>query len=299
MQKDTSSIQLSAPEIFSFSECLWYLDRNYDESTYQLEGNGIVKLLQLNNSSVLIRISSENKHLQVEALQPAVLSAMEWQTVQAYVAEWFDLARNIAPFYGLLQKSPDYAFLARQYRGLRLMGIPDLFECLCWSIIGQQINLSFAYRLKRRLVEACGSGISWNGTVYYAFPAPAQLLQLSMEKLQSFQLSRSKAAYLLEVSRLFDAGEISKTALAGLEPEQMFKRLTAIRGVGEWTANYTLMKSMKVQSSVPYGDAGLQNAWKKIHNLAAKPSREELVKGLEPYRGWEAYLVFYLWRSLS
>jgi DNA-3-methyladenine glycosylase II len=299
MQNDPSSIQLSTPVIFSFDECRWYLDRNYDESTYRLEANGIVKLLQLDSLSVLIRISFENKRLLVEALQPAVLSVEEWQAVKAHVEEWFDLARDLTPFYQMLQNDPDYAILAQQYWGLRLMGIPDLFECLCWSIIGQQINLSFAYRLKRRLVEACGSSISWNSATFYAFPTPAQLLQLSRDELQSFQFSGSKAAYLLEVSRLFYNGEISKGALAAMEPAQMFKRLTAIHGVGEWTANYTLMKSMKVQSSVPYGDAGLQNAWKKIHKLAVKPTRDELIKGFEPYKGWEAYLVFYLWRSLS
>ncbi|AHM62760.1 DNA-3-methyladenine glycosidase [Flammeovirgaceae bacterium 311] len=299
MQKDLSSIQLPAPEIFSFPECLWYLDRNYDDCTQQLEPQGIIKFLQLNKLSVLIRLSIQEKHLQLEALQPMVLSPGEWQLVIAYVQEWFDLQRDISPFYQRLQHDPGLAFLVRKYWGLRLMGIPDLFECLCWSIIGQQINLTFAYRLKRRLVEACGSRLSWKGATFYAFPTPDQLLRLSKESLQSFQFSGSKAAYLIEVSRLFSSGAISKGELAKLDPAEMFKRLTAIRGVGEWTANYTLMKSMKVPTSIPFGDAGLLNAWKNIYQLAAKPTREELIRGFKPYNGWEAYLVFYLWRSLS
>ena len=50
-----------------------------------------------------------------------------------------------------------------QYYGLRTLGIPDLFEALSWGIIGQQINLTYAYTLKRRLVEQFGSYVEWDG----------------------------------------------------------------------------------------------------------------------------------------
>ena len=299
MQQPLSSILIPKPPIFSFSECRWYLDRNYDDCLYRLEPEAITRLLPLRDRMALVRLSNEAEHLRVEVLDSPLLSAEEGKDVEAYVVAWFDLKRDIAPFYQLLQQDKEFADLAQRYQGLRLVGIPDLFECLCWSIIGQQINLSFAYRLKRRLVEACGTKLVWQGTTFYAFPTPAQLLSISPQQFQAFQFSGRKAEYLLEVSRLFLEGKISKAGLAKLEPEEQYKQLVAIKGVGEWTAHYTLMKCMGILSSVPYGDAGLLNAWKHLKALPAKPSRDELVAGMAKFRGWQAYLVFYLWRSLS
>lgn len=75
--------------------------------------------------------------------------------------------------------------------------------------------------------------------------------------------------------------------------------LMSVKGIGIWTANYALMKSLKEQSSIPYGDAGLLQAL-LIHNIITdKKDGLQIRNFFQEMRGWESYVVFYLWRSLA
>ncbi|MCV5433224.1 DNA-3-methyladenine glycosidase II, partial [Escherichia coli] len=90
--------------------------------------------------------------------------------VANYVTEWFDLTTDLAPFYTLAKHDVLLQRPIEQYYGLRTLGIPDLFEALSWGIIGQQINLTYAYTLKRRLVEQFGSYVEWDDRKHWIFP---------------------------------------------------------------------------------------------------------------------------------
>ncbi|WP_025696071.1 DNA-3-methyladenine glycosylase family protein, partial [Paenibacillus forsythiae] len=92
-----------------------------------------------------------------------------------YVRDWFDLDRDLRPFYKLAAGDPLLGPLTERFRGLRIVGIPDLFEALCWAILGQQVNLAFAYKLKARLAEGYGESILRSGRRYHLFPAPERL----------------------------------------------------------------------------------------------------------------------------
>ena len=151
--------------------------------------------------------------------------------------------------------------MCEDFNGLRLIGIPDLFEALCWSIIGQQINLTFAYKLKRRMVEAYGQQLEFEDLTYHLFPEPERLAQVTVPELRAMQFSDRKAEYVITVAKAFASGKLSKEVLQatkGLQAKQ--EMLTQLKGIGIWTANYALMKSLREPSSVPHGDIGILNA---------------------------------------
>ena len=83
--------------------------------------------------------------------------------IATYIIEWFDLDNDLTPFYEMANTDPLLKIPAQKFYGLRVIGIPDLFEALCWGVLGQQINLAFAYSLKRQFVESFGDSIEWNG----------------------------------------------------------------------------------------------------------------------------------------
>ena len=114
------------------------------------------------------------------------------------------------------------------------------------------------------------------------------------------QFSGKKAEYLIGLAQLFDDGLMSKNKLPSLPdfPSRQ-KALTDIRGIGIWTANYALMKSLKETSSIPHGDAGLLNALKAHRIIEQKTDTEPISDLFNSFSGWESYLVFYLWRSLA
>ncbi len=289
------SSTLTKPQFFSFQESLWFLDRGYDDCMHAIKGQKVLKAIATAGGIVAFQVEEQGDSLLLEVSKDDPHLVGE---VKNYVRTWWDLDRDLSPFYSLLH--PLGNMLQRKYFGLRLVGIPDLFEALCWSIIGQQINLTFAYRLKRRFVETYGTTTHFNGVQLHLFPKPEVVSQLTIAELKDLQFSKQKADYIIAAARHLEEVNLHDH-LQGMEDDtmKMSEELQQLRGVGEWTANYVLMKTYGRTDSVPYGDAGLINGVKNLLALPSKPSGAELKEVLAGSEGWEAYLVYYIWRSLS
>lgn len=292
-------LRLDLPPLFSFTECLWYLDRGFDDCLHEIVGGELRKLIRLAPGQPPVRVSI--RAAPAMATRPAQLivetTGTPAQTPQllAYVDNWLDLRRDLQPFYARLRADPDLAPLADAYAGLRLVGIPDVFEALCWAIIGQQINLPFAYALKRRLVARYGEQVAG----FYLFPTPQQLAQADVPTLRAMQFSGRKAEYLIDLARLFAEGTLTAAGLAVQPPEQAYATLLRVRGIGEWTARYALLKAFRHPAGVPFGDAGIGQALHRLKGFALPLNRPATEAFFAQFGSWQAYLVFYLWRSLA
>jgi DNA-3-methyladenine glycosylase II len=75
--------------------------------------------------------------------------------------------------------------------------------------------------------------------------------------------------------------------------------LLSLKGIGNWTANYVLMKTFHHPNAFPLEDVGLQQAIKRNLNMTEKPGLQMIKDIFSKYEGWEAYATLYLWRSLS
>jgi DNA-3-methyladenine glycosylase II len=102
------------------------------------------------------------------------------------------------------------------------------------------------------------------------------------------------------VARLMADGELTKERLLERadDPASLEKSLVAIRGIGPWTANYVMMRCLRILSAFPIGDVGLHLALKHLSGSAEKPPLDEIRRLATPWAGWEAYATFYLWRCL-
>jgi DNA-3-methyladenine glycosylase II len=292
-------VLIPIPALFSFNECLWFLNRNYDDCLHIIKGSVIVKAVETGQDIVLMSIEEKGPFLQITVLEGDSSSETK-QYLTIYVREWFDMDRNIQPFYDRLNADSRLSYMTDAYKGLRVIGIDDLFEAICWCIIGQQINLSFAYRLKRRLVERFGRAIEHDNEVSYVFPRPEVLADVGVGELKEMQFSGKKAEYIIGVARAFAEGELSKQMLLDLPDFETRKNaLIRHKGIGDWTANYALMKSLKEPQGIPHGDVGLLNALTG-HDVIKERGEVDKIKGLfDQFAGWQSYLVFYLWRSLA
>jgi DNA-3-methyladenine glycosylase II len=280
-------------------ELLWFLSRGFDEPVYRVKGNSVFRAFKVEDEKFLVKIIPGSWSVKIEWLW-GERTEEKAAFVKNFVNEWFDLEADIAPFYKLLKANDKLYYMAVDFNGLKLIGMPDLFEALAWAIIGQQINLTFAYKLKRRLIEKYGDFIDHEGEIYYIFPSPGAIAAADSEDLREMQLSGSKVAYIKNAAAVFAAGKIDKTRLKAL-PDATSRRelLTAQKGIGVWTANYVLMKCLRDQSAVPFGDAGLLNALLGHGIITSKTELKGMYELFEKFKDWEAYLVFYLWRSLA
>jgi DNA-3-methyladenine glycosylase II len=292
-------LYVSIPTDFSFAECRWFLDRGYDDCVQSVTGETIVKALRLGGKELLVEIREGKGELEVTILQGQA-DERTGELLTAYIREWMDMDRDLRPFYALLKKDKRLAYMCETYSGLRLVGIVDVFEALAWSIIGQQINLKFAFALKRRLVEKYGSSILYKGEAFHLFPDCKILASASVEDLRVMQFSRSKAVYLIGLADVFAKGDLSREMLMALpDRESRLEALMKVKGIGIWTANYCLMKALRDPSGVPHGDTGLLTALTNHKIIKERKELAKIERFLARYKGWESYLVFYLWRSLS
>lgn len=291
--------RIALPALFSFEECLWFLNRNYDDCLHFLETGKVTKAIRLQNEEVVISLSATERDVEItihrDNISPDVLTA-----VITYIEHWLDIRKDLTPFYALLGKHKQLAYMRENFWGLRAIGIPDLFEALVWSITGQQINLKFAYTLKRRLTETYGTTLRFNDRPFYIFPEPHVLAQLEPEDLRKMQFSSGKADYIINTAKAFVNGAISKEQLLLLPDfESRQKALTQFKGIGIWTANYVLMKTIKDAGAIPTGDVGLLNALVGHGIIQNRTETQKIEKLFKQFKGWESYLVIYLWRSLA
>lgn len=206
----------------------------------------------------------------------------------------FSLDLDLAAFGQHMDgQDPVLAALVRKYAGARPIGAFDLWESLAFSIIAQQITMTFAYTLKETLVELAGR--TYNG--YPAFPSAAAVAALPYEALTSRKYSRRKAEYVIDMARAVAGGELDLEQAAAQPFEQAVSRLVTYRGVGRWTAECILMDA-GVQEAFPAGDIGIRNAVQRFYGLDHQPTEAEVRHLGRAWAPYSALACFYLWLGL-
>ncbi|MGE7023037.1 DNA-3-methyladenine glycosylase family protein [Solibacillus cecembensis] len=297
----SDDLVIKVPNEFSFIENIRYMQRSSNECMFEVREDKIIKAIPVLDEVLLVEVSGNtdgnlvlrflgNTHPTSQKVRDEVIN---------YVREWFDLDNDLKPFYEMAKNDLLLHKAIDEFYGLRNVGIPDLFEALTWGILGQQINLTYAYTLKKRLVEKFGKSLEWEGRQYWIFPKAKDIANLTVEDLASLKMTIKKCEYLIGVAQLIVEGRISKSLIMGngnfKEAEKM---LIKIRGIGPWTANYVLMRCLRFPNAFPIADVGLHNAIKHLTGADENPTKEEILKIAAPWKGWESYATFYLWRFL-
>ena len=293
-------LQIQLPEIFDFDVILDYLTRDTNECMYSVMDNHVTRLIEINGHRILFRVRAiNNEILDIEFLNGTEPNNDLIPDVVVYVREWFDLDYDLQSFYDMARHDALLSQTITKEYGLRLMGINDLFEAFCWAILGQQINLAFAYTLKRRFVEKYGEYMEYEGTKYMLFPRVDDIAVLTPDDMGDVKMTRRKSEYIINVAQLIKDDALTKEGLLALGSLEAIEReLVKIRGIGPWTANYVSMRCLRVGAALPVTDVGLMNAIKFGLEMDRKPSRDEILSLAEKWQGYESYATFYLWRLL-
>ncbi|MEH7106901.1 DNA-3-methyladenine glycosylase family protein [Bacillus sp. JJ1764] len=293
-----SYMEIYPPKEFNFEECLIFLGRSNQEILHQINEENVYKLIKVKESLILCKIGYVNNSIKVDF--PISLPSVHYRAkVAEYIWEWFDLDQDLEGFYQMGGQDKVLRTLVQKYDGLRIICIPDIFEALVWAIIGQQINLPFAYTLKKRFVEQYGECLTFEGKTFWVFPSFEKIASIPVDDLRKLQFTGRKAEYIVDIAKAMTNGELTKELLLEKkEHQQIQKYLMIFRGIGAWTAEYVMMKCLHITSSFPITDVGLHNALKNILGLERKPTIEEINELAADWKGWQSYATFYLWRSL-
>lgn len=182
--------------------------------------------------------------------------------------------------------------LVRGHEGARLPQTATVWESLMWAIVGQQVNLAFAYRLRRVLVELCGRKTR-NGL--RAHPTPAKIGELDYGDLTSRQFSRSKAQYVIDTARGIASGALPLETFPSRDAGEVEAALTSVRGVGAWTANYVMMRGCAFPDCVPAGDSALSASLRDYFGLTHKIDAHETRTLMHRFAPWRSLATYHFW----
>jgi DNA-3-methyladenine glycosylase II len=163
------------------------------------------------------------------------------------------------------------------------------FESLVRSIVYQQLSGKVASVIFGRLHAASGEEQL----------TPAGIMKMRPERMRKLGLSAQKTEYIRELAKHIRKGSIVFEHLPTLEDAAVIERLTAVKGIGIWTAQMFLMFALRREDVLPVADLGIRTAMKKAYGLTDLPKpveMEEIARGWKPYT---SIACWYLWRSLE
>jgi DNA-3-methyladenine glycosylase II len=164
------------------------------------------------------------------------------------------------------------------------------YAALVRTIAGQQLSVRAAQAIWRKLLERFG-GIA---------PTPEQVLEAEPEELRAAAgLSRAKVSYLRSLAEHVLSGQLELDRLNELPDDEVIAELTAVKGLGEWSAHMFLMFQLERPDILATGDLGIRRAVEVAYGLPGLPKPAELTQLAEPWRPHRTAACRYLWRSLD
>jgi DNA-3-methyladenine glycosylase II len=165
----------------------------------------------------------------------------------------------------------------------------DAYGALLRSIVGQQLSTKAASTIYGRMIDIFGGHA----------PTPKQLLAADPEEIRAAGLSRPKIAYLRDLAQHVEDGTLELDRLDQLPDDEVSAQLTAIKGLGQWTADMFLMFHLRRPDVLPVGDQGIRRAVKVQYRMRKLPDPKRLEKVARPWRPHRTLACLFLWSSLD
>jgi len=236
-----------------------------------------------------VRHQADKKRLAVDVYAEG--SGAVLYQVREKIRRLFDLDADSEEISAHLARDPQLEVVLRQSAGVRLPGAWDPFEYALRAILGQQISVAAATTIAGRLVAQYGEVFAGpDGQEVRIFPTPEQLAGADFSGLG---VTRTRAQTLRNFVAATGAGDIDFR-----EPEltRWCEQMTALPGIGDWTAQYTAMRGLSMPDAFPASDLGILIA---LGDGDKKSTPKQALARAEAWRPWRAYGALLLWQSLQ
>ncbi len=206
--------------------------------------------------------------------------------------ELLDLDAPTQDIAGALNTDPFLRPRLKRHPGIRVPGAWNGFELTVRAILGQQVSVRGATTMAGRIAQTYGQPFrsSSVNALSHLFPTPEKLARA---RFNNVGLTKSRAETIRRVAQAVITGAINFDT--SQDPEDFRESMLAIRGIGDWTAQYVAMRALKYPDAFPASDLGLLRAFDKEGSERLRPAAlEELSQGWRP---WRAYAALLLWSS--
>lgn len=283
--------------IIDFEATLDRYRRYGSDLANRFEDGVFSKVIRTPKGPRLIAVHQVDGRIEME-MKPGVRAVEPDQSVSAVALEAarkvLGLGFPLQAFYDFASQDPVLASSVKRHHGLRPNLQVDPFEMIVASITAQQINLGFAYTVRGRLVSEYGETLKLDGETYYAFPTPESLADLNTGDLLPLQFSRQKERYILNLARAVCSGEIDLAGLAEKDDASVQRELTALVGIGRWTADWFLARYLGRGNVLAAGDLAVKRSIERHYFDGARVDEDQIRVFAERWGGYTNLAVQYL-----
>ncbi len=299
---ETARFTLTPKPPYSFGFTAGHL--TYFQGRYgadRFEDGAFSRLLEIDGKLALLRVSSSGT---VDAPRLELIIAADRLDEAAVAesrrqAEWMlGIEQDLSAFYAMARDDQQLAPVVELMHGLHIPRTATTYEALILAILGQQISIHVARMLRTLLIETYGRSMEHAGATYCAFPAPEALCAAGVDGLRKIKFSGRKAEYVVDIASKVASGELDLDGLRRRSGEEIVERLTALRGIGPWTAHWLMIRSLGQTDGVPDGDLALQRTLGFLANGGRRMSAEEALAHSQRWCPYRSYAVTYLFAGV-
>ena len=187
-----------------------------------------------------------------------------------------------------LTRDPVMKALIKKYGELRMAENKDYFAGLARAVVSQQLSTKAADTIWKRVAAL------WGGKI-----TPQKFLSMPEGEIRQAGVSANKAGYMKNLARAVADKTIDFKKMRGFEDEEIIRQLTAIKGIGRWTAEMFLISGFAREDVFSFGDGGLKSALNNLYGRGAPLTQEEMKSITDKWRPYRSLASLYLWRSLD
>lgn len=191
----------------------------------------------------------------------------------------------------LLKTDPFLAVVIKKYGPSKITPHSNHYAELIDSIISQQLSVKAAATIHGRVLGLFGGKV----------PTPEQLLSVDTEAIRACGVSYAKAGYMKDLAAHIIDGRLDMKHISSLPNEGLIEQLTAVKGIGIWSAHMFMIFSLGRLDVLPTGDLGIRKAAMNLYGLPELPKNDDL-ESLSKKHQWHPYesvAAWYLWQSLD
>ena len=206
--------------------------------------------------------------------------------------------QDLRPFYDSVAHDPILRDVVEQFYGYHNTRTASVFEALVQAVMGQQIATAVARIVRNLLIQNYGLHTSIGDREWYAFPRAETLARAEVSDLRQLKLSMRKSEYIQGIARAALESPDGFERMHDLPDDEVVKGMVALRGVGNWTAQWVLVRALARPDGFPIGDLALRRTVASLYFDGAEINDEELLEFSQRWSPWRSYATSYLFAAL-
>ncbi len=275
--------------------------RDQEFKTEDYINGAYLRLLDLGDKAALAQVEStgsvDNPELTV-SLTGDDLTDDDAERASRQISWLLGCDQDLRPFYDSVAHDPILRDVVEQFYGYHNTRTASVFEALVQAIMGQQIATAVARIVRNLLIQNYGVRASVGDREWYAFPRAETLARAEVSDLRQLKLSVRKSEYIQGIARAALESPDGFERMHDLPDDEVVKGMVALRGVGNWTAQWVLVRALARPDGFPIGDLALRRTVASLYFDGAEINDEELLEFSRRWSPWRSYATAYLFAAL-